>query len=1155
MAFVHLHRHSEFSRLDGVGTAKQYAEQAAKLGQPALAQTDHGTLSGALHHIEACKGKVKGKKIHDAIVPITGVEAYYRPNRALAKKFKQRDAWHLCLYAKNLKGWHNLLKLVSTAYADVEDGGGFYQYPCVDMELLTRYREGLACSSACVSSWLSNLILLGDSVAVRNYIDQMTAIFGDDFWIEIMPHDFDDQRTLNLELVGIAMEKSIPLLATNDAHFPYKEWAETQKIAKMLGSATTPQQVRKAQKGVEDAERKLTELIAEYDAAEAALEMGETHGDPKVVRTLQKELDKASTKVDRQKGKIEQAKTRVEKLTTGYLTEESPNLYLCHEEEMRLWFQNFHPDIPENVVDESINNTVLFTQRTTPFMLDRTDKLPKVAESVGGEPEELLWRWIQEGMDRLIETYPESHWEKWPKQIYIDRINSEWAILKSKGVIDYMVMVADVVRWAKSYDPLPGQKGNKKPIRVGLGRGSAAGCLISYLVGIVAIDPISWGLLFERFLNPERKGLPDIDLDFDSNRRGEVKAYLAAKYGQDHVADIITHARFQPKSVLQAVSRVLDLPYTEMKAVTDTIEIRQDSEETTIEELLPLLPKLAEAKDKYPELFRHAQRLEGTVSNAGKHAAGIVIMREPVIERMALERGKKGDLVTSWSDAADFQAISDMGFVKIDALGITGLTKHDAACTFIKERHGIDVDLNSLAALRDPSDVDPDVMEGFQKGYTIGVFQFGSRGITSLIRSILPDTALDLAAANALYRPGPMKGGVTWDYAKHKHGEEAWDTWHDLLKPVLTETYGIVAYQEQVMEITKQLGGFTGAEADDMRKAMGKLYRIKGGTAAKDFMSKYEKKWFAGCRDRKIPDKVADQIWHKILEFGHYGFNKSHSASYALQAYQDMWLKIKYPMEFYAAILSHPSGGTPAEKQEFVSTAIREARVRGIEILPPDVNLSQIGWTVSGDAIRMGLLHINGLGEVGAATLIKERAFGVYTSPDDVRSRVNAKALNAAAFLALEQCGAMDCFGVRDDVSGNIMARWEKERLGMSLTVAEGSSKYADLIRDNIYTQDEVASYAAGTSVIVGGEVTKVEKKTTKKGDPFANVTLVFEMNEWRIKFWKEALNKFDDLLHEGNTIMVSGKTDEWNGFVSVVARDVTDVAVLAESQPEPATA
>lgn len=1073
MSFVHLHRHSEFSRLDGCGTAQQYADRAREIGQGALGQTDHGTLSGALHHIVACKKA--------GILPISGVEAYFRPNRLIAKQFKQRNAWHLCLFAKTLKGWHNLLKIVSTAYGEISDGGGFYQYPSVDFDLLKKHSEGLVCTSACISSWLSELIQGGDSVAVNSYIDQMLSIFGDDFWIEIMPHDFDDQRMLNKEVVRIAQERSIPLLATNDAHFPIKEWAETHKIAKLCGSGSS--------------------------FAKAA--------------------------ADAEKGKA------------MYLAELNPTLYLAHEEEMRLWFQKYHPDLPENVIDESINNTGLFVQRTTPFMLDRTEKLPKVTNDPN-ESEKLLRSWIEEGLEKIFEEYPESHWERWSKQVYRDRVESEWTILKKKGVIDYFVLVGDIVRWAK-----------ENGIRVGLGRGSAAGCLISYLVGIVAIDPISWGLLFERFLNPERKGLPDIDLDFQSDRRPEVKAYIAGKKwcdgcgvdhdGSAHVADIITHSRFQPKSVLQAVCRVYDLPYNEAHSVTDTIDIRQDSEETTLEELLPLNEKLQAFKQKYPDIWEHCLRLEGTVQNAGKHAAGVIITPQPVAHYMALERGKRGDLVTSWSDAADFPVVSDYGFVKIDALGIKGLQKHDYACKLIEKRHGEKIDLNALGPLRNPFDADDEVLEGFRQGYTIGVFQFGGRGITGLLKDIAPDVAFDLAAANALYRPGPMKGGVTWDYAKRKHAsaEDPEWYWHPMVKPVLQETYGIVSYQEQVMEISKQLGGFTGAEADDLRKAMGKLYRIKGGTAAKEFMGRFEEKWFAGCEERAIPKKTADEIWHKILEFGHYGFNKSHSASYALQAYQDMYLKMKYPLEFYAAFLTHE------DDDDKKMIAIREARSRGIEILPPDVNRSGIGWTVDGDALRMGLLAIKGIGDKGASAIIKERAYGDYESIVNLRERVPAKGVNSGAMDALRESGAFDCFGARAEMDGKQIAAYEKARLNMSLTVAAGSDKYADLLRANIYTQDECQELGSGATVIVGGEITKVERKQTKKGDPFANVTLVFEMNEWRVKFWKEALRRYGDLLVEGTTIMVTGKTDEWNGFFSVVANDVSDVEAVAEQMKE----
>jgi DNA polymerase-3 subunit alpha len=1083
VGFVHLHRHSEFSRLDGVGTAKEYAAEAARLGQGALALTDHGTLSGALHHVAACKGKdSKGNRIHEAIMPITGVEAYFRPNRLIAKQFKQRKAWHLCLFAKNLKGWHNLLQIVSTAFQDPSDGGGFYQYPCVDFELLRWYREGLMCSSACVSSYLAELIQGGDDASVRDFIDQMLSIFGDDFWIELQPHDFQDQRLLNLHLVNIAQERSIGLLATNDAHFPKKEWAETQRVAKLCGVNSSFQKIQKL----------------------------------------------------KEKGG-----------SSEYLGELYPSLYLASEGEMREWFRRHHPMLDKGLAEESIQNTTLFAQKITPFMLDKTDKLPKAVDDKGQDvlydPEKILRAWIEEGWQKIQSEYPDSHWERWPKQVYLDRIESEWKILKSKGVIDYFVLVGDIVRSAKAMG-----------IRVGLGRGSAAGCLISYLVGIVAIDPISWGLLFERFLNPQRKGLPDIDLDFQSDRRAEVKAYTQKKKWCDrcdheherleHVADIITHSRFQPKSVIQAMGRVFDLPWIEMKTLTDTIEIRQDSEETTLEELLPINDKLQAFKAKYPEIWEHALRLEGSVQNAGKHAAGIIITPLPVSHYMALERGKKGDLVTSWSDSADFQAVSDHGFVKIDCLGIKGLTKHDYACKLIEKRHGVKVDLNKLGPLRNPHDVEDNVMEGFRRGYTIGVFQFGGRGITGLLKEIQPDRAFDLAAANALYRPGPMKGGVTWDYAKRKHDADLIDYWHPLVEPILEETYGLVSYQEQVMEISKQVGGFSGAEADDLRKAMGKLYRIKGGTAAKDFMSKYEEKWFAGCVERGVKKNLADEIWHKILEFGHYGFNKSHSASYALQAYQDMWLKMNYALEFYAAFLTYEDD---AEK---AMIAIREARSRGIKILPPDINTSGIGWTVDGDSLRFGLMAINGVGEKGAAAVITERAYGPFQNLSDFMSRIPSRAINSKAREALIESGAFDCWGSRSEADDKQIAAWEKHRLGMSLTVAGGAEKYAKYLNANIYTQDECNSFAPGTSVVIGGEISNIEKKTTKKGDPFANVTLIFELNEWRVKFWKQALEEFEPDLVPGNTIMVAGKTDEWNGFVSVVARDVTaDLESIAE--------
>ena len=1096
---IHLHRHSEFSRLDGIGTALQYAQRAADLGQYALAQTDHGTLSGALHHIAACR--------KHGILPISGVEAYFRPDRAKAKEEGERRAWHLCLFAKNLRGWHSLLRIVSKTYGEVEDGGGFYQYPCVDWEILEANSEGLACSTACISSWLSHLIELGHNGEVREYLHRMQKIFGHDLWIEIMPHDFDGQRVLNLELIKIAQEFGIPIIATNDAHFPFKEWATTHKIAKLCGSGSSFEKAKK----------------------------------------------------DAENGKAE------------YLADLNPTLYLAHEEEMRQWFSIAHPDIPENIIDESFANTHLFVQRTTPFLLDKTDKLPRVASNTR-EEENILRAWINEGLERIGKS---------DDTVYVDRVDTEWVILKSKGVIAYFIMVGKIVRWAKS-----------QGIRVGLGRGSAAGCLISYLIGIVNIDPIAYGLLFERFLNPERKGLPDIDIDFQSDRRDEVKAYVSStKWCDDcdrkharsaHVADIITHQRFQPKSVLNAVLRAYDFDHQSILKLTKPIEIRQDDEETTLEEIVDMYPDLIAFKDDYPDVWEQCLRLEGQVANAGKHAAGVIITPEPIATYMPTERSKQGGIVTSWSDAADFPVVSDYGFLKIDMLGIMGLQRHDYACKLIEERGGVAPDLNNLPALRNPYDVDPEVMDGFVKGWTVGVFQFGSKGITKLTKSVRPESIHDLAAINALYRPGPMKGGTTWDFPDRKNNVEMRTFLHPDLEPFLGETYGIIAYQEQVMSIYKGIAkGATAAEADDLRKAMGKLYRIKGGSAAKDFMNRFEEKWFAGCAEHGWDDEIAHAVWEMKLEFGHYGFNKSHAESYALQSYQDMYLKTHHPLEFYASILTHPSGSKPEEKAAFTDQIMREMKVRGIEIVSPDINSSGIGYTVQDDRILLGLASIEGVGGASAMEVIKTRPYESFEDfcqrcPQNPKPYIVSGAFDSIAdrshlLSTVPKIGTKDpdaTWLVWEHIRHNerklkkprpLPSIWEVPSQSAldkmkteSLAINEGVAmepEYESFLEDNIYTQDEVEAIDSGSEVIVGGVIKKVNISTTKKGDPFANVTIQFDLNEWTVKFWSQQLQRFESLLTVGNAIVVNGKKDEWNGFVSVVCITCAEIRNVLAAQ------
>ncbi len=1121
MSFIHLHRHSEFSRLDGIGTAKQYADRAAELGQPALAQTDHGTLSGALHHIVACQAA--------GIVPISGVEAYFRPDRLKAKQEKNQKAWHLCLFAKNLKGWHNLLGLVSTAYAEVEDGGGFYQVPCVDWELLERYHEGLVCSTACISSWLANLVDLGHDREVYEYIARMRKLFGDDLWIEIMPHDFDDQRILNKNLVAVAQEFSIPVIATNDAHFPYKEWADTHRIAKMMGSQSS------------------------FASVAEAIEKGKK---------------------------------------PDYLAEINPTLYIATEQEMKSWFRDHHPDIASSVVDEAMSNTMLFARSIKPFLLDKKVKLPKVTESIE-HTIDIMENWIKEGLDNLVRTWIQEDGlnvfaAAARRKEYQKRVDTEWKVLIDKGVLDYFVMVGQIVRWCATTDPLPpcapGERDQypehreegyqKKPIRVGLGRGSAAGCLISYLVGIVKIDPIAYGLLFERFLNPNRKGLPDIDMDFQSGDRALVKEFISRLYGRDHVADIITHQRFQPKKVLADLARAYDIHYLEARKLTKPIDIRQDSEETTLEEILPLYPhlqKFVEEHEHGKAIWKHGLRLERTVANAGKHAAGIVITPKPIWNYMALERGKTGDLVTSWSDAADFSIISDYGFVKLDALGIKGLEIHDYACRLIEERTGVKVDLYALPALRDPYRVEPEVMNNYTLGRTVKVFQFASPGITRLIKSTRPENILDLASVNALYRPGPMKSGVTWEFPRRKNNPFMRQFQHPDLKEWLGETYGLIAYQEQVMQISSGIGRMSGADADDMRKAMGKLYRIKGGTAAKDFMGKYEKPFFDGAvEDHGWDGKVAEAVWNMFLEFGHYGFNKSHSCSYALQSYQDMWLKTHYPHEFYAAAL------TFEEDEDTIKAIVREARSIGIDLHPPDLNTSTEHYSTDGESLRLGLTAIKGMGTKTAKDAIKLRPF---ESIEDLfvrgkglphRQIIESGAVDSLAdreyllsvVTKVKRSGDNETWMVWEHIKHNttlkkprpvpkfrrapsqdLMIALREASFAIPIKESKIDEFAANWIRENCHLGDEFSELREKERAVVGGEIVKVDFKLTKNNKQYANVRIAFESDQWMCKLWEEKMLDYEDLLVVGKEVMAVGKKNIWNDFESIVVEEMVEMA------------
>lgn len=1021
--FVHLHRHSEYSLLDGIGKAPQYAQQAAHWGQEAMALTDHGNISGCLHHYDAC--------LKEDVKPILGMEAYFQPDRLDAENKK---ANHLVLHAKNNEGWKNLIHLSSEAYRSGYKRVPISYKPIVDYELLKKYSRGLICSTACLSSYPNQLIMQGDSTGALNAFKKLQDIFGDDLFIEIMPHDFDEQRQLNNDLAGVANDLSIPLIATVDAHYPYEGWHDTQDIMLMVSTGQS----------------------------------------------------------------FEQRKKKKDKGEDVY-TFECDSLWLMPEEEVRNLFYKNHPDLPEFIINQAISNTSVLADRVSTLEISKANKMPKLEINPEKEILEICGK-------RLKEL---GHSEN---DIYLDRLQTEFDVIKSMNATDYIYIIMDAVRFAR-----------KEGIRMSPGRGSSAGSLLCYLTGITEVDPIVYGLLFERFLNPERVSMPDIDIDFQSDRVGEVEAYLKRVHGEDKVATVCAFQTFQPKKVLKAISKVYDVPFAEINAVT---KIMDDLEIKTVDAAAEKWPKVDDFKKKNQEIWKHAQRIEGSVDTLSKHASAIVIMDRTMNDFMPTIRSKDMNEVTGWSDKSDFPIISDYGMLKIDALSTDSLKVQGKVINLIKETRGEEVDLSTLGIYSDPYDVDPEVMEAFSKGLTTGIWQFGkSAGMKTLVKNIQPDSMFDLAAANAIYRPGALAGGVQQSFWKRKHGLEKIEYFHPDAEDILKNNYGLIIYQEDVMKIVSRFGGFTGVEADDVRKAMGKEYR-KGMKHVIKYLAKagYEEKWLSGCSDYGVPDHIAKKVWELIVAFGGYSFNLSHAVVYACQAYQEQYLKVHYAPEYYTQLLS--------ERPKDIQKIDREAKVFGIRISPPDINKSGPGFTIDDDKILFGLKAIKGIADKATAMIEDRRPF---TSIEDFIERTPRRPVTSAVITALEKSGAFDQFGGRDNYSKKEILEGETEILGIPLSKEDIVNDNVDLLNEYIEFEDMLDSKPLRYNATLGGEVERLSVVKTKKGDEMAFIDLVYLDNNWSVTVFNSQWLQYKDILYEGANIMVKGNKNDYNDNVSYI--------------------
>jgi len=884
--FVHLHAHSDYSLLSGAVSAKALLDRVHELRQPALALTDHGNLFGAVDfYTEAMKRGIK---------PILGCEVYVCPDHKEKRNTGPRQPSYdqLLLLARSNHGWQNLMRLVSISYLE-----GFYYKPRVDKALLAEYGEGLIALSSGWHSEISRHLRAGHAESASQAAKEYAGLFSDDcFFIELQRHGAAGQEALNRQLIDLAHDVGLPLVASNNIHFLARD---------------------------------------DFHAFEAMLCL--------------------------------QSNRSIHDDVAGHYT---PECYLKSHEDMEALFA----DVPE-----ALENSLHIARRCNVDLSLGQYQLPDFAVPDGMSLGEYMRTAAEKGLD--------ARWAKAPgeeREAYDARLDEELAIIEKMGFCGYFLIVADFVRWAKEHD-----------IPVGPGRGSGAGSLVAYSLGITDLDPIRYGLLFERFLNPERVSMPDFDIDFCMSRRDEVIDYVTDRYGADRVAQIITYGSMKAKAVVRDVGRVLGLPYAKVDQLAKMIPTSLD---ITLDKAFSQEPSLQKEVDNDPEvarLFDIARRLEGLHRHAGKHAAGVVIGRKPLVETAPLYKDPResrddGGMVVQW----DMKCAEKAGLIKFDFLGLKTLTVLHLASQLVR-RHGAG-EAELAFSVEEISLDDAKTFQLLQKGTTSAVFQLESSGMRDLLTRIKPDCFEDIIALVALYRPGPLQSGMVDDFIERKSGRT--DVVYTLpqLEPILAETYGVILYQEQVMKIAQVLASYSLGQADLLRRAMGKKNPEE--------MAKQRKVFLDGAAGNKIAANKAEYIFDLMEKFAGYGFNKSHSAAYALIAYQTAYLKTHYPQAFMAATLSCDMGHS-----DKVAMLVRDCQAMDLPMLPPDINASDWEFIPDGEAIRFGLGAIKGVGEAAIREVVAARAEGGrFTSMDDFLLRVCAKSLNKRMLDALIKAGALD---------------------------------------------------------------------------------------------------------------------------------------------------
>ena len=917
-SFVHLHVHSEYSMLDGAAKVGKLLAEVERQGMPAVAMSDHGNMFGAYEMYTLAK--------ETSVKPILGIEAYVAPGTRFDRKpmfWGQRSGQngsssdgeggkdvsgggrytHMTMWAENAQGLRNLFKLSSLASYE-----GYYGKPRMDRDLIAENASGIIATTGCPSGEVQTRLRLGQYEEAVAAAGRYQDIFGrENYFLEIMEHGLDIERTVRADLLKLAKQLNIPLLATNDSHYVTEDQSDAHDSLLCIG-------------------------------------VGKNKDEPNRFRFH----------------------------GTGY--------YIKTSEQMRALdvFQEY-PD--------ACDNTLLIAERVGSYdeVFAHVDRMPVFPVPEGETPASYLRQKVQEGLQH---RYGDD-----PGQQVLDRVKYELEVLGPLGYDSYFLVVADITAHARA-----------QGIAVGPGRGSAAGSMVAYLLGITDIDPLPYGLLFERFLNPERVSPPDVDLDFDDRYRDQMVRYVAEKYGEAYTAQVNTFGMIKAKAAIKDSSRILGYPFAMGEKITKAMP------PDVLGKSMPLYGVLDEKHGRYTEaaelremygsdpdvkkVIDTALGVEGLMRGTGVHACAVILSKDPLIDLIPLHRrDKDGVIITGF----DYPSCESMGLIKMDFLGLRNLGIIDDALRIIKQNRGVELDIDKI-----PMD-DQTTFAMLGRGETLGIFQLDGGGMQTLLKLMKPNHFNDISAASALYRPGPMGMDSHTNYALRKNGMQPITAIHpeleEPLQEVLGETYGLVVYQEQVQRAAQVLAGYSLGKADLLRRAMGKK--------KKEILDKEFVPFQAGCRERGYSDESIQTVWDVLVPFAGYAFNKSHSAAYGMVSYRTAYLKANYPAEYMAALLT-----SVGDNKDKAALYLGECRKLGIKVLSPDVNESVLDFNAVGDDVRFGLGGIRNVGENVVSAIIRSReAKGRYESFPDFMDKVEIAVCNKRAIESLVKAGAFDTLG------------------------------------------------------------------------------------------------------------------------------------------------